>query len=254
MSRPLQPLRGRIGGEPAAVVAHLQQHPVPVDRDPDVHRPRLGVAEDVGERLLQGAEERELRLLRERRQGRRRGEPDPHPAPLAELGDQRAERGQQSQVVQQRRTQVVGDVPDASDPGIDEAEHLVEPRGLRRGSASRMTPELHLDRGEDLAGLVVQLAGEPPPLLLVLLDHPRGEARQLDGAGLQPAVEIRVLQRRPDLLAERHQEAVVERGERIAGVAHQDERADHRLVPEQRQHRGVGVALRRRRSGRSNRR
>ena len=109
------------------------------------------------------------------------------------------------------------------------AEHLVEPLGLAGRDAVPQQAELHLDRGEHLRGLVVQLAREPAALLLVLLDHAGGEPGQLDRAGLQPAVEVGVLERGADLLAEGDQEAVVERGERVARVAHQHQRADHLL-------------------------
>ena len=116
------------------------------------------------------------------------------------------------------------------DPLVDQPEHLVQASALCRRQAVPQHPELDPDRGEHLAGLVVQLAGEPSALVFVLLDHPRREAAQLDGARLQAAVEVRVLQRRAHLLAQRDQKPVVERGERVAGVAHEHERAHGRLV------------------------
>ena len=41
-------------------------------------------------------------------------------------------RGQEPEVVQQRGPEIVGDAPDAADAGVDQREHLVEPRRLRR--------------------------------------------------------------------------------------------------------------------------
>ena len=43
---------------------------------------------------------------------------------------------------------------------------------------------------------------------------------------LEPAVEVGVLQGGAHLLAQRHEEPLVERGERIARVAHQHQGAD----------------------------
>ena len=126
------------------------------------------------------------------------------------------------------------------------AERVIQPLRLLGRHAVPEHAQLHLHGGEHLGRLVVQLAREPPALLLVLLDHAGRQAGQLDGAGLEPGVEVGVLQRRADLLAQRDQEPVVERGERIARVADQHQRADHLVPPKQRQHRRVGKWRRRR--------
>ena len=116
---------------------------------------------------------------------------DADAAALAEIGHQRAEGREQAEVVQQRRPEVVGHAPDAPDPGVDQPERPIQPLGLRRADRVPEHAQLHLDGGEDLRGLVVQLAREPPALLLVLLHHAGGEPGQLDGAGLQPACRDR---------------------------------------------------------------
>ena len=194
--------------ETTAVVPHLEQHARRARREADLHRRRARVAGHV---------------RRAPPAARGRG-PAPPPrraaaaptARRARCGCRSARRsrptserraGSEAQVVEQRGPEIVGDVPDAPDAGVDQLEHLIEPRRLPGRDAVAQHAELHLDRGEHLRGLVVELAGEPAALLLVLLDHPGGEPGQLDGAGLQPAVEIGVLQRGADLLAQRHQEA-----------------------------------------------
>ena len=224
----------------ASVVPHLEPEPAGIPRDRDVDAAGAGVAPHVRERLLQRAEQGQLRLLRQRRErgGRREGDPDG--AVVAEVRHQRAQRGQEAEVVEQRGPEIVGDAPDAPDAGVDQREGLVEPFAERRAHPFAQHPELHLHRAEDLRRLVVQLARQPAALLLVLLDHARGEPRQLDRARLQAGGEVSVLERGAHLLAQRHEEAVVERGERIARVAHEHERADDRIAPEQRQHGGVG--------------
>ena len=168
----------------------------------------------------------------EGRSGRHCGRRSPPPASAAP--------GRRPEVVEQRRPEVVGDAPDAPDAGVDQREGLIEPLRVRRAHAIAQQPQLHLDRAEHLRRLVVQLAGQPAALFLVLLHHAGGEPGQLDRARLEARGEVAVLERGAHLLAEGDEEAVVERGERIAGVAHEHQRADDRLAPEQRQHRGVG--------------
>ena len=54
-------------------------------------------------------------------------------------------------------------------------------------------------------------------------------------------MEIFVLERGPDLLAERHQEPVVEHGERVPGLPDHDERSDGVLVANHRERSGIRV-------------
>ena len=53
-------------------------------------------------------------------------------APCAEVGDQRAQRRQQPEVVEQRGPEIVGDAADAPDAGVDQLERVIEPLGLLR--------------------------------------------------------------------------------------------------------------------------
>ena len=87
----------------------------------------------------------------------------------------------------------------------------------------------------------MQLPRESSPLLLVLFDHPGGEPGQLDGPGLEPCVEIGVLERGADLLPECYEETVVECGEGISRLTHRYEGPDDLVAPEEGQHRGVRI-------------
>src|SRR6185312_10912049 len=75
----------------------------------------------------------------------------------------------------------------------------------------------------------------------MLLDHAGREPCQLNGPGLQPGIEIGVLQGSAYLMTQGQEELVVQSGKRIARVTHEDEGGEHRLVAQNRQHRGVGV-------------
>ena len=141
------------------------------------------MSQHVGERLLQSPEERKLGLSGQRGKRRGHGEPGADAAAITEIRHQRAQCGKQPEIVQQGWPEVVGDAPDAPDAGIDECQNVVEPAAWSRLGRVAQNPELHLHRGEYLRGLVVQLAREAAALLLVLLDHPGGESRQLDRAG-----------------------------------------------------------------------
>ena len=242
--------------ERADALAHARQSHVPVTLEPlgrarpaararrpapageapagstDERRPRRSARAacraHVRQRLLQRAEQGQLRLLREWRE-RAPGavKRDPDVAPLAEVGHQRAQRGQQAEVVEQRRPEIVGDAPDAADAGVDQLEGVIEPLraapgARRRGagpapSSPRRTPA----RSRRAARA---RAGGAPPRAARSCGRRAGPARPMRAC--RRLVEVGVLERGADLLAERHEEAVVERGERIARIAHEHQRAD----------------------------
>ena len=221
--------RAPVGPRPSSLTSsstpsRLTEMPMSTER-------ACGVAQHVRERLLERAEQGELRLLGKRWQGwRARPAPTRMPlrSPNSATSDRSAGRRPRSSSRDGRRSLVtlrMLRIPVSISPSTWSRRAL-----CAGGEAVPQHAELHLDRGEHLAGLVVELAGEPPALLFVLLDHPRREARELEGARLQAAVEVRVLQRGAHLLAQRDQKPVVERGERVAGVAHEHERAHGRLV------------------------
>ena len=204
------------------------------------------MAPHVRERLLQRTKQGQLGLLGQGWQGARRREPDVHVASCPEVRHERAQRRQEAKIVEQGRAQIVGDVPDAADPGVDQRQRAVEARGLVGSDGVLQQAQLHLDRREHLRRFVVQLAREAAALLLVLLDHSGGQPAELEGAVVQPSVEVGVLERGSHLLSERHEEPVVERGEGIARVAHEHQRPDDFLAAKERQH---GRVRKRRRTG-----
>jgi hypothetical protein len=118
---------------------------------------------------------------------------------------------------------------------------MIQPGRLCRLHCIAENAQLHLHCGKYLRCLIMQLARQTAPLLLVLLDHAGGKPRQLDSAGLEAAVEIGVLQRGADLMPQRKEEAVVQCRERIASGAHEHQRSDHPLSPQNRQDRRVRV-------------
>ena len=136
---------------------------------------------DIGESLLQRPVDGQLGILREAWQRAAGADPGLDAGALAEVGDQRAKGRHESQVVQQRGAEVVGDAADAPDPGVDQLQRPIEARRQRRVGLLAQEAELQLDRREELGCLVMQGQREPPPLRLVLPDHLAGEPFQLGG-------------------------------------------------------------------------
>ena len=129
---------------------------------------------------------------------------DPDAAALAEVGHQRAQRGQQAEVVQQRRAKVVGDAADAADAGVDEAEHLVQPRRLRRRhgrrAARRAPSSPRRTPGRSRRAARARAGGAPPRAARIM----RAESRASSTVRVSSAaVEVGVFQRGSHLLAER---------------------------------------------------
>lgn len=92
---------------PLTVVFHPERdHPILLIEQ-DCHRPCAGVARHVGQALLKRAEERHLRLVRQR--GKRLGGLNLYRkmTALTEIVDQGAHRREQPEIVQQRRPEVV---------------------------------------------------------------------------------------------------------------------------------------------------
>ena len=219
----------------------MKEHTLTIDGDSNVYRAGIGMSQHVGEGLLQSPEEGKLCFSGQRGKGRGNREPRLNAAAITEVSHERAQCGQQPQIVQQGWPEVVGDAADTPNTGIDERQYVVQPVCLARLSRVAQNSELHLHRRKHLRSLVVQLAREPAALLLVLLDHPGGESCQLDRAGLEPAIEIGIFQRGSDLMAKGKQEGVIQRCERVASMSDQYQRGHHTLVAQDGKECGVGV-------------
>ena len=145
---------------------------------------------DVGQRLLQNAEQSQFRRVAQGGKGVRRLEVHLQVHPRAELERERAQRGHQAQVIEERRAQVVGQAADPHDPVVDQLQHAVEPGRVLGAGALAQQAELELHRREHLRRFVVQLEREAAALLLVLLDHAAGQPLQVRGARGQAAAQV----------------------------------------------------------------
>ena len=149
----------------------LRQH------DADVRRVR--VLDDVRERLLDDAVERRLDLGRQPLVAELRLEVDASPVCSPERLDEPLDRRDEPEVVERRR------------PQLDrEPAHVLQRRDDELADATRPPPapprprdallerlQAEQDRGQRLAGLVVELAREPLPLELLCLDDATDASR-----------------------------------------------------------------------------
>ena len=137
-----------------------------------------------------------------------------------------------------------------STPALTSSGESLQPRMQLGRHRLAERAELQLERREDLRGLVVQLAGEPAPLLLVLLDHTRGEPFEVLGPGLEPRGQLDAVERGADLLADGDENPVIERGERRRDLGAGDQH--HRMgALVHREHGEEGIACRPARAVRS---
>src|SRR5881628_1290821 len=180
LADPEQPeVRRGLAGEAATVVLDGQAHAAVLDPDPHIDPARRGVAGHVGERLLHHAEERHLELRPEGCERLVDLERGVDAGAAAEVLDQTAQRRHQAQV-ERRGPQQIAQVANLG-------ERL--PHHLARLAAS-LEVELDLDRGQHLAGLVVELAGDAPPLVLLGAQELVGELLELEVALLEGAPPV----------------------------------------------------------------
>ena len=92
-------------------------------------------------------------------------------AALGEIRNERSQGGQQAEIVEQRRAQIVGDIANAAHAFVDELEGAVETARLFFRDALAHHAELHLHRGKDLRRFIVQFERKPAALLFVMLHH-----------------------------------------------------------------------------------
>ena len=157
------------------------------ERDADVLRVR--VLDDVGERLLHDSVERSLHVAGQSRLSERGVEVDPNVRLFSERLGQPLERRYEPEVVEHRRAQLYGQAAHVLERAHDVLPQLGERRARRvvgQRFLERFQPQQ--DGGERLAGLVVELAGQPASLQLLRLHHPadgvpRDALRQLDRDG-----------------------------------------------------------------------
>ena len=117
-------------------------------------------------------------------------------------------------------------------------------RGNRTSSGNSALPALPLPGLADFDILFALLwLTIAAALLFVLGHHPGGKPLELDAPGLEPAGEVGILQGGAHLLAERQEEAVVQRGKRVPTLPGQQERAHRLLSPEYRERREIAAAF-----------
>ena len=128
---------------------------------------------DVGERLLEDAEERRGQVAVEPRLRQRRSDLAAHARAPLELLGLPLDRRLQTQVVEHARPQLRADAPRARDRVVDQLLHVAQLRQQARlralGQVATQPGHVHAQRGQGLAQLVVDLAGDARTLLLA---HP----------------------------------------------------------------------------------
>ena len=168
----LCPRRG--GVEAQAVVAHGEKHAVALAAEADPHLLGLGVLADVGHRFLRDAVGRRLGRGRQRCLGQR--QVHLHAGTRAELARQDLQRHRQTEVVQRRGTQVLGDAAFQRDDGVqcagqvDQALERVfrHRRGrLDASDKARAQPRgIQFGRGQQGAEFVVQVSRQTRTFVL----------------------------------------------------------------------------------------
>ncbi len=104
----------------------------------------VGVLCDVGETLLERPEQRQFRVLGKVRHGIRHFEASNDATSSGEVVQQRTQRRDETQVVEQRRTQRVGHVANAADAGVHQVYRTIEAMRQIGSSDSRNTPSCSL--------------------------------------------------------------------------------------------------------------
>src|SRR5258706_2095910 len=151
-------------GNPVAVVPYLEAHVSvgPLQLDP--HFGRVRVAGDVGERFLENAEERGRARAAERDVFEPRGQLAFDPGALLKLVDLPFDRRGEPQIVQDARPELGRDAAHGPDGLIHQRQHRIgflPERLLIPGQLFAHPRQVHLESGERLAELVVDLARDP---------------------------------------------------------------------------------------------
>ena len=218
----LEPFGRHAGWQPPAVIAYLQEHSGVTDRDADVDRAGLGMPQHIGERLLQRSKQGQLGLPRKWRKGCRRGESDLDPASLAEIGHQRPQRREQPEVVEERRSQVIGDAPNASDSRIDQPQDLIQ--AVRALGLHLITQQAKLHFDDEKTWAVSSWSSrESRRRSSSCCSTIRADRRASSTVRPPGGCTSRHLQRGPDLVPEGEQKFVVQRGERVPRITDQDQ-------------------------------
>ena len=104
-----QPVRERRVGQPDAVVAERERHAARRAHEVDHDVLRLRVLDDVGQRFLNDPEQRDRDVRRQRLGALVEVQRGHEAGALAGAAHEPLERGRDAQVVEQRRSQVLGD-------------------------------------------------------------------------------------------------------------------------------------------------
>src|SRR6478736_119339 len=177
---------GRLGAgdEALAVVAELEAHVVLRAGDDDVDLPGLGVLGDVGEPLLDDAVEDNFALRVELLGVLGLGGVEAHgeAGALAEALHVVAQRRQQTQVIEHRRPELARELVDVAHRLLDQVLGFAEAaRGVRRDrlEGGAEDGEIHVDGGQRLADLVVQVAADALAFVFLDLEHAVRHAAQV---------------------------------------------------------------------------
>jgi hypothetical protein len=196
-------------GHLLTVIRHAKHHSVLIDVEADVDAAHARALDDPGKRLLRDPEQRdgcvggELRLLV--REIFRALEPGAR-AGLLELP---AQRGDEADIVEQRRSQLLDDAAFQVDAGGEVLLHAVQALAqlhILRIQALFGPRDIHARPHQQSAELIVQLASERCLLALGDTLQVRGELDQLAGARLDFTLELGALlaQAHRQLLATAH--------------------------------------------------
>ena len=136
------------------------------------------MADHVGQRLLGDAEALDLDLGGQVDLRRVGGEAADEPREPRRAIQVRSHRGHQPQFIQHGRPEVQRDAAHLLEHAIDQAVALPQVRRRRTRVGAHHRPlQIDPDRRERLADLVVQLAGDAAPLLLLGPEQLTGEGR-----------------------------------------------------------------------------
>ncbi len=199
LAHALQAERARLGEvgrrDAAAVVLDLEEDLAVVRAHAHPGLARAGVARDVGERFLQRAVDRRGHRLVDALQlaVARHADLALHAGAAGEVPDQPVGRLGEAEVVEHQRPQVGGDAARGAHGLVEHAAHALGALrriGVAGGQPLAQPGEVHLQRGEQLPELVVQLARDARLFLLARLEHLRREPPQLFLLRLQRVLRL----------------------------------------------------------------
>src|SRR5258708_4277338 len=187
LTHPDQPDGSRVvdlrGGDAAAVVFDDEEHAPLLLAGADDHPGGTGVPHDVGERLLEDAEEGRVQVGIERGiVPQRAGHVALDAGAALEFVGLPFERGDEPQIIENAGAQLRRDPAHRLDGGVNVPGHgldLVVERPLADGLPAREPREVQFQAGERLAEFVMHLAGDAGALLLAHILQIDGEGAQL---------------------------------------------------------------------------